>query len=208
MVDYKLVYFNARGRAECIRYIFAYASQKYTDFRIAQQEWEVYKPLTVFGQVPVLEVSDGKTVVKIAQTLAICRFLGERFGLHGKSDLERARADMIADQTVDILNLYNVVRFELDPELRAERLERFWTLTLPYYVGLFENLLETQKTMFVAGDHVTWADFVFAAFFDLIGERHRQPLFEKFECCRVICTRVESFKEIAKWRKTRPQTEL
>jgi glutathione S-transferase len=208
MLEYKLVYFNARGRAEAIRYIFAYANQKYTDFRISQHDWPDYKPLTVFGQVPMLEISDDKSVVKIAQTLAICRHLGNHFNLNGKTELERARADMIADQTFDILNLYNVVRFEMDAQLRADRMERFWTQTLPYYIGLFESLFETQKTMFVAGDSVTWADFVFAAFFDLIGEKQRQPLFEKYECCRVICNHIENFKEIAKWKKNRPQTEL
>jgi glutathione S-transferase len=116
---------------------------------------------------------------------------------------------MIAEQIVDILNLYNAVRFELvDPALKEERLKRFWEETLPYYVGLFENLFETQKTMFVAADQITWADFAFACFFDLIGKEKRDHLFEKVERCKTIFNKVEAEPGISQWKKSRPVTEL
>lgn len=35
MSDYKLTYFNGKGRAEITRLIFAAAGQKYTDERLA-----------------------------------------------------------------------------------------------------------------------------------------------------------------------------
>lgn len=40
---YKLVYFNARGRAEHIRLIFAYAGVEYEDVRIPKEKWPEYK---------------------------------------------------------------------------------------------------------------------------------------------------------------------
>ncbi|XP_050495501.1 uncharacterized protein LOC126876643 [Bombus huntii] len=40
---YKLIYFNARGSAEHIRYIFAYIGIEYTDERIPLQLWPEYK---------------------------------------------------------------------------------------------------------------------------------------------------------------------
>ena len=46
-----------------------------------------------FGKLPVLEY-DGKT---IAQSRAIARFLGKKYGLAGKTDIEEAEADMIVD---------------------------------------------------------------------------------------------------------------
>jgi glutathione S-transferase len=91
MTEFKLVYFNARGRCEPIRYIFAYADQVYEDFRIVQSDWHIYKPYTVFGQLPVLELTDENYITQIAQTLAICRFLGNRFHLTGKTDLENVK---------------------------------------------------------------------------------------------------------------------
>lgn len=43
MAPYKLVYFNARGRAEPIRLIFAYAGQQYEDVRLDGADWGGYK---------------------------------------------------------------------------------------------------------------------------------------------------------------------
>lgn len=40
---YKLIYFNARGRAEHIRYIFAYAGISYIDERISNDRWPELK---------------------------------------------------------------------------------------------------------------------------------------------------------------------
>ena len=40
---YKLIYFNARGRAEHIRYIFAYAGVDYVDERIPKERWPELK---------------------------------------------------------------------------------------------------------------------------------------------------------------------
>lgn len=40
---YKLIYFNARGRAEHIRYIFAHAGIDYVDERISKERWPELK---------------------------------------------------------------------------------------------------------------------------------------------------------------------
>ena len=43
MPQYKLTYFNLRGRGELIRLLFAYAGQEYEDFRFEIAEWPEYK---------------------------------------------------------------------------------------------------------------------------------------------------------------------
>jgi len=43
MVQYKLTYFNIRGRAEIIRLIFAVADEKYEDVRIEKDKWPALK---------------------------------------------------------------------------------------------------------------------------------------------------------------------
>ena len=120
----KLIYFDGQGRAEVSRWIFLLAGVEYEDVRIQYSDWSTLKsskffripnlaielyvvPIwsyyynTViylfaafrFGKLPVLEY-DGKT---IAQSRAIARFLGRKYGLAGKTEIEDAEADMIVD---------------------------------------------------------------------------------------------------------------
>ena len=52
------------------------------------------------GQLPVLEI-DG---IKIGQSITIARYLANKFKLAGKTDIEKAQADMILDCIQDIGN--------------------------------------------------------------------------------------------------------
>ena len=44
MTKIRLIYFNARGRAELSRLILAQAGQEYEDVRISKDEWPAMKP--------------------------------------------------------------------------------------------------------------------------------------------------------------------
>ena len=120
----KLIYFDGQGRAEVSRWIFLLAGVEYEDVRIQYSDWSTlksskflvsrvslqnhtessYEAIIItqsfiffvafrFGKLPVLEYN-GKT---IAQSRAIARFLGRKYGLAGKTDIEEAEADMIVD---------------------------------------------------------------------------------------------------------------
>jgi glutathione S-transferase len=57
MVQYKLNYFNGRGRAELVRLVFAAAGQEYEDVRFEREQWPEHKNKSPTGQVPFLEVA-------------------------------------------------------------------------------------------------------------------------------------------------------
>uniref|UniRef100_A0A915K7L4 glutathione transferase n=1 Tax=Romanomermis culicivorax TaxID=13658 RepID=A0A915K7L4_ROMCU len=86
MVHYKLCYFNVRGKAEGIRYIFAQAGVDFEDHRVSQDEWPqlkpskfwicMYKNRTPMGQLPVLHV-DSKV---LCQSIAIARYIAKEYG--------------------------------------------------------------------------------------------------------------------------------
>ena len=71
MTQFKLLYFNGRGRAEYLRLILAAANQKYEDARIEMSEWPKLKASTPFEQIPILEVRDGSNVTVLSQSNAI-----------------------------------------------------------------------------------------------------------------------------------------
>lgn len=97
MADYKLVYLNYRGRAELIRFIFAYAGVAYEDSRIDAESWPKKRPgthtsmiaifcallqfllgaETQFGLLPYLEIrSSGIT---ISGNATVARYLAEKY---------------------------------------------------------------------------------------------------------------------------------
>ncbi|KAJ8021969.1 Hematopoietic prostaglandin D synthase [Holothuria leucospilota] len=81
MVVFKLTYFDVRGRAEPIRYLFALAGVEYEDKRLTSEEWKKLKPNTPFGGLPILEV-DGKV---LGQTQAICRHVAHMHDMRRSS---------------------------------------------------------------------------------------------------------------------------
>jgi len=99
MVQYKLTYFNVRGRGEPIRILFAYLAVPYEDHRIERKDWAEWKSKFQWGQIPVLQVDD----VILCQSTAIARFLGRKFGLTGANDFEAAKCDEYVDAINDLM---------------------------------------------------------------------------------------------------------
>ena len=69
-MKYTLTYFDAKGRAEISRLIFAAANVEYIDDRVT--DWPEGKDQAPLGQMPYLTI-DGS--IKIPQSMAIARYL-------------------------------------------------------------------------------------------------------------------------------------
>ncbi|XP_050495887.1 hematopoietic prostaglandin D synthase-like isoform X2 [Bombus huntii] len=110
---YKLIYFNARGRAEHIRYIFAYTGIEYTDERIPEELWPEYKDCKreesiftfivqlsamPYKKLPVLEV-DGKPV---AQGNAVAPYLARKYDLMGNCKGDALICEVLVDTLEDL----------------------------------------------------------------------------------------------------------
>jgi len=207
MPQYKLTYFHYRARAEISRLILAQAGVEYEDIRVDRDtEWPARKDWAPFGQVPVLEV-DG---VKLCQSKTIARFLAIKHGLAGKTDLERAQADMIVDCIDDIYNPTLRIYWEKDPPKKQELLDTFNKDTLPRLLGLLEKLLKQNKNGdgYFIGDSLTWADLSFADFVVWLGSINISVPFNDLPKLKALKDRVESLPKIAAWIKTRPVTAI
>nr|AEY80028.1 glutathione S-transferase S1 [Laodelphax striatellus] len=154
---YKLIYFNARGRAEHIRFIFAYAGVEYTDHRIVKEKWPEIKRSTPFGMLPVLEV-DGKAV---CQSNAVARFLARQYNLAGKDEWEALQCDSLVDTLGDLKQVLWYYRSEQDPIKKEERRATLLKETIPFYLKKFEKVI-SENGGFSVGNSITWTDFVFA----------------------------------------------
>jgi len=181
MAQYKLVYFNVKGRGEVSRILFELANQKFEDYRAEFSEWPSLKPKQIFGQLPVLEITEhGKTSI-IAQSHSIERYLAEEFGLNGKSKIEKAQCDMIAEQIRDVLDsLINLYRKPSGDEKKSE-IEKFFADDARGFPAKFlpiQNFLAANKegNGFLIGNSLTYADIFLVCAHDWLFHRRGSVL--------------------------------
>ncbi|RCN49307.1 glutathione S-transferase protein [Ancylostoma caninum] len=215
-VQYKLIYFKGRGRAECARQIFALADQKYEDVRVTQEEFPKMKPNMPFGQLPVLYV-DGK---ELAQSNAINRYLARKFGFAGKTPFEEAVVDSLADQYVDYSfeikpYVYTALGFKKFGELvsapkkfsSAETLKK--DVLLPArdkFFGFITKFLKKNPSGFLVGNSVTWVDLLIAE--HVSGMLSTVPEYiEGFPEVKAHMEKVQSIPKVKKWIESRPKTD-
>lgn len=208
MVHYKLIYFNGRGLGEVTRLIFAVAGVEYEDVRIERDAWpskkaEVNPP---FGQLPILEV-DG---VRIAQSSAINRLLANKFNLAGKTDIEKAQADMIADCFVDAFKPAVAVFYEPDEAKKGELKKKYLEEQLPGYLKYLEALLASNHGgEFFVGKELTWPDLIFYNFnFWATNFSNGENPLAKFPKLEAHYKKIESTPKVAAWVAKRPKTEF
>ncbi|XP_066289583.1 glutathione S-transferase 1-like isoform X1 [Branchiostoma lanceolatum] len=200
MPNYKLIYFEARGRAEPARLLFAAGGLQYDDVRLTREQWKELKPKTPMGQLPILEV-DG---TEICQSKAIARLIAKEVGMAGKTPLEQARADMIAD-TVDELAAPCQTFYTLADRNKAEVLKKeFVEKTLPRAVALFEKFASAEG--YFVGNSLTWADVTFFAFMDWVITAIPGDHLKGCENLKKVMDNVSSNQGIVKYLKERPET--
>ncbi|XP_021517445.1 hematopoietic prostaglandin D synthase isoform X4 [Meriones unguiculatus] len=136
MPNYKLIYFNMRGRAEIIRYIFAYLDIKYEDHRIEQADWPKIKPTLPFGKIPVLEVEG----LILHQSLAIARYLTKNTDLAGKTELEQCQVDAVVDTLDDFMSLFPWA--EKNQDVKVTWADFYWDVCSTTLLVLKPDLLD------------------------------------------------------------------
>lgn len=211
MPQYKLIYFNGRGRAEVPRWLFAVAGVQYEDVRYEMEDWKggaKEKLNPPFGQLPVLSV-DG---VLYGQSLSISRYLAEQFGLAGKTDLEKLRADMVVHCCEDYVQACMKAHFESDETKKAEIVKKLKEEDLKKFYTSFEQILKQNKGgdgYFVA-DSLTWADIVFAYYTGFIAMLGLDPatFLADYPKLKALYDKVLKHPKIAEWIAKRPETKF
>ncbi|RCN35467.1 glutathione S-transferase protein [Ancylostoma caninum] len=144
------------------------------------------------GQVPYLEVDDGK--LSIGQTLAICRYLAKSlkasdyFGGATKSDA--AKCDMYAETFMDFFTLGVERIFESDPDIKAKKDEKF-EAQFPIRLKTFEEHLKKNG----GENFVLWCDLVAVAVLSMVEET-KADLLQGFPDLRNYYTNMRNLPEI------------
>lgn len=206
MSDYKLTYFDGLGLGEIIRLIFAAAGVPFTDVRITHDQWPAIKPSSPSGTVPILETG-GQTYF---QSLAIARYLANKFGLAGKTDLEQLRVNVVVDTIEDALKplsqFYHLK--EGDPK-REELVQTYINETVPKFFGILEAFLKTNNggDGYFAGDGLTWADLHLLDFVPRVEKiiKLKVPL-DNYPKLKALYDRASSQPKVAEWIAKRPES--
>jgi len=159
-----LVYFGLPGRAEAIRTLLAATGHIDTDVvdeRFPFTEWPERKPTTPYGAVPVLKV-DGKAT--LAQSNAILRYFGRKYGGYPEDLFEAAHADAVLDSLEEFGSLLTPsIRTQNEEERKTLR-EAFVKESLPLYASRLQKHHESLGSpAFFVGKTISVADYKAAA---------------------------------------------
>ena len=204
MPTYKLYYFNVKGRAEPIRFVFAQAGVTYEDIRLNKEQWAEFKPKTPYGTMPVLEV-DGKM---LGQSHLIERFLAEQYELAGSNVFENAEIAGIVDFFDDLGEKMMPYFLEKDEARKAELKKELDETHIPRYLGVMEKRAAANNSAdgWLYGEKVTHADFSVYLMLDYVLMMAPNVL-DNYPALKKLRQSVEKLPNIAKWMKERPVTE-
>jgi glutathione S-transferase len=207
MTQYRLIYFPLRARAEISRLIFAAAGVKYEDVHIDRAKWPQLKHTTPFGQLPVLEVNKN---VRLCQSKTIARYLAGQFDLVGKTELDKARADMIVECIDDLHKPTMFILFEKDEAKKAELTKAFTDEKLASSLKMLENILKENNggDSYFIGDSMTWADIAFIDFCSWLGALKLPVPLNDSPQLKALKERVEKSPKISEWIAKRPDSPI
>ncbi|XP_050677216.1 glutathione S-transferase 2-like isoform X2 [Leptidea sinapis] len=203
MENVTVYYFPVKAMGESIRMLLAYGGQEFEDKRIGKDDWPAYKESMPFGQMPVLEIN-GK---KYAQTVAIARLLGRKYGLVG-DDIEQ---DFEIDQNVDFFTDIRLkaagVFHETDEKIKNRMHDE---LLNNYYPKALKKLDEivAQNDGHIALGKLSWGDFVIAGMYDCFKMILKMPdLDEKYPNIKRIKNTVLSIPKVKEFCDAAPKCD-
>ncbi|KAF9407133.1 hypothetical protein HW555_012735 [Spodoptera exigua] len=192
MPKYVFHYFPIKALGESVRLLLAYGEEGFEDHRIPLEDWPKFKPNTPFGQMPVIEF-DGK---QYAQSIAIARYLGNKYGLAGDTLEDKLEIDQNVYLINDLRTKAASANYEKDEVIKEQKYKEFSEGVFPDYLERI-NALIIKNNGYIALGKLTWADFMFAGLFDYLGAMMRMPdLGKRYPALQQVVDRVYSFPSV------------
>lgn len=202
-----LGYWKIRGLAEPIRLLLTYAGEEFEeklyesgpapDFDRSQWLNEKFKLGLDFPNLPYY--IDGDT--KITQSSAIIRYIARKHKLAGSTEEELVRIDVVENQLIDLNR--NFVNLCYNPKF--ESLKPDYVKNLPDALKHISEFL--GKSKFLAGDNVTFVDFL--AYSYISKQLTLAPnCLENFPNLKEFQSRVENLPTVNEYIKNAPQSKF
>ncbi|XP_011055451.1 PREDICTED: uncharacterized protein LOC105146708 [Acromyrmex echinatior] len=202
MPTYKLMYLNATGIGEPIRFLLNHCGIKFEDIRITFDEWPKYKPNMPMGQVPVLEI-DGK---QYHQSKAIGRFIAKKGNLYGSDDFEAMEIDAVVDSIDDIRQAMGHYYMEQNPTFKA-KLKEIVFQKLYQSRDKFEEQVK-KNGGYLVGGKLSWADFQWAGHCDILSSVLAVDPNEDHPELKKLVEKVRALPNVKAYIEKRPKTEF
>eukprot|EP00048_Salpingoeca_helianthica_P014648 m.222784 g.222784 ORF g.222784 m.222784 type:complete len:197 (-) comp16101_c0_seq1:112-702(-) len=127
-----LHYWGFKARAHLPVLVAAFAEQPLNWNKTP--EWPGMKDKTPFGQLPYLEDGD----VKIAQSMAIARYLARKYKLDGETLTEFAASEQLVEESTDLYTLTAKANYAPD---KAAAYAKLFAEDVPRHLAFLEKLL-------------------------------------------------------------------
>ncbi|KAF9956702.1 hypothetical protein BGZ65_002503 [Modicella reniformis] len=164
---YKVLYFGLHGRGELIRNLLAYGGAKWEEIT---PEWPAHKEHTPFGCLPVVyETTSNGTILELAETPAIERYLAKKFNLFGKNEYEHHKVEEYLSSTDSAVTSFSIKIIQSPPEKRVEEANKFYAEVLTRFISVHEaHLQKNGSNGHYIGNSATFADIKTAFLIDRV----------------------------------------
>ncbi|CAL1275164.1 unnamed protein product [Larinioides sclopetarius] len=199
MVKPILAYWDLRGRGEPIRYLLHYKKVDFEDKRypvdaVGFQEWPKDKNNLGLDFPNLPYYIDGD--IKLTQSIAIMRYLGQKLGLDGKTDEQKRRVLVAEQQSVDFRD--KLRSFVMSDECETIGKEEFLKRVQPMF-QLWEKFLGDRK--FLAGDDVTYVDFIVFEHLDCYRLFH-ETILDDYSSVKAYFNRMKILPELQEYMRS------
>ena len=215
MAPIKLIYFDIPGKAEAIRLCASVGKVDFEDVRISRETLAEMKEhgALPYGQVPALDVGDGRM---LAQSSAILRYVATLGGLHPSDPIEAARIDSIVAEEEDFFSGLTISRYaarfgygHMTDEFRAEVRKNLNNEILPKHLSFLETLLTNSTTGWLAGtEKPSAADFVFVPRLKWLvsgaNDGIDSNLLDGFPNVKALNAKMMALPEVVSWYEKNP----
>jgi len=151
----KLYYFPLPGRAEVARLLMTLGNVEFEDVRLPFPEWQAVKPKSPFGQMPFIELEDGR---KLAQSNAISVYCAKLAGMYPADPYEAALQDQACGLIEDVWMLFAVTMRIQDKDEQIKKREEILAGPFKDKAAALAKLIESSPGEYIGGDKLSYGD--------------------------------------------------